>query len=431
MKTHRPLGNPWQRLSFFVGTALLVGAMGGRSAAAAPIKVACIGDQMTHSDLYSNSRETQPAGMQEYPRKLQDLLGAGYDVRNFGDCCASVIGGYVHSETHPYVSGKNYSGAVAFLPDIVIIGPWGRHDWGKSAMTALAAFTVPAFQTGYEDIINKFQALSSKPKIFVSSLVPLPYGMDGPDNGYKTSPQNAVVLALAAKYSLPVVDLFNTFMGAAAQPWFIQPPAKDSDGEHTSDAGSTKLSQMYAAAIMGTGTTVPTGGQSGGLGGSTGNGGSGPATGGTNGGGGKGGSGAGAGGATVSTGTGGDTTVSTGGTVGTGTGGTVATGTGGTVVVSTGGVVATSTGGALQGTGGSVSSGSGGITVAGSGGSNSSGSASGGDSGANASDSGGSSCAIGAGGGAQSPWGVFVVVALFALARRRSRQRAGRADAVR
>ncbi len=426
MKTRRPpLGNSSKGQPFFVASALLLGMVGGRAAVAAPIKVACIGDQMTHSDLYSNSRETQPPGMQEYPRKLQDLMGAGYDVRNFGDCCASVISGYASSETHPYVSGGNYKNAVAFLPDIVIIGPWGRHDWGKSAMTALAAFTVPKFQTGYEDLITKFQALSSKPKIFISSLVALPFGMDGPDNGYKTSPQNDVVLALAAKYNLPVVDLFNTFMGAAAQPWFIQPPAKDSDGEHTSDAGSTKLAMMYAAALMGMGTTVPTGGQSGSVGGSTGNGGSASATGGTNGAGGKGGSaaGTGSGGDTGATGTGG-------GTIATGTGGTVTPGTGGTVVVSTGGTVPTSTGGALQGTGG-VSSGSGG-TVASSGGSNSSGSGSGGDSsGATNNDSSSSSCAIGAGGGAQSPWGVLVVVGLFALARRRSRQRAGSADAVR
>jgi MYXO-CTERM domain-containing protein len=238
-----------------LGGLVLLGVPAAREVGAAPIKVACIGEQTTHSDLFPGDPQSQPPGMQEYPRKLQDLLGAGYVVNNFGDCCASVIGGYVHSETHPYVSGKNYKAAVAFAPDIVVIGSWGRHDWGKSAMTALASFTIPAFQTGYEDIITKFQALPSKPKIFASTLIPIPNGMDGPDDGYKTSPASNVVTMLAAKYSLPIVDLFTAFTGATTL--FIQPPMKDSDGEHTSDAGGTKIAQLVAAAILGMGAPAP------------------------------------------------------------------------------------------------------------------------------------------------------------------------------
>jgi hypothetical protein len=243
-------------LAILLGGTMVVGLAAAGQVVAAPIKVACIGEQTTHSDLFPGDPQSQPPGMQEYPRKLQDLLGSGYSVFNFGDCCASVISGYPSSETHPYVTGKNYKAAVAFAPDIVVIGSWGRHDWGKSAMTALAAFTIPAFQTGYEDMITKFQALPSKPKIFVSSLIPIPNGMDGPDDGYKTSPASNVVTMLAAKYSLPIVDLFTAFTGATTL--FIQPPMKDSDGEHTSDAGGTKIAQLVAAAILGKSAPAPT-----------------------------------------------------------------------------------------------------------------------------------------------------------------------------
>lgn len=325
-----------------IGGAILFAASGvaGR-AVAAPIKVACVGDNMTHSDLFSNSRETQPPGMQEYPRKLQDLMGSGYDVRNFGDCCASVVSGYPSSETHPYVSGSNYKNAAAFLPDIVIIGPWGRHDWGQSAKTALSAFSVANFQKGYEDLINKFQTLSSKPKIYVSSLVPLPFGMDGPDGmmNLKTSPQSDVVTALAEKYNLPIIDLFTAFTNQPTL--FIQPPMKDSDGEHTSDLGSTKIAQMVAAALKGGsssdgGVSNGVGGHSasstGGSGGhaarspdasSTGSGGDVGATGGA----------AATGGSSAIAGTGGATSGSSGGFTGTavGTGGSSTLGTGGSV----------------------------------------------------------------------------------------------------
>jgi hypothetical protein len=331
--------HPAVRLRFapaiLLGGLVFLGVPEVGGAAAAPIKVACIGEQTTHSDLFPGSPEAQPPGMQEYPRKLQDLLGAGYQVMNFGDCCASVIGGYVHSETHPYVSGKNYKAAVAFAPDIVVIGSWGRHDWGKSAMTALASFTVPAFQTGYEDIIMKFQALPSKPKIFASTLIPIPNGMDGPDNGYKTSPQSDVVTMLATKYSLPTVDLFTAFTGHPEL--FIQPPMKDSDGEHTSDAGSTKIAQLVAAAITGTAVTptpagdagVPATGSGGKAGGGSGAGGAkGPPAGGSGGAPGDGG---------VTTGSGGAAPSSSGGApvvvIGSGSGGTAPASSGGAPVV--------------------------------------------------------------------------------------------------
>jgi MYXO-CTERM domain-containing protein len=272
---------------------------------------------------------------------------------NFGDCCASVIGGYVHSETHPYVSGKNYKAAVAFAPDIVVIGSWGRHDWGKSAMTALASFSVPAFQTGYEDIIMKFQALPSKPKIFASTLIPIPGGMDGPDNGYKTSPQSDVVTMLATKYSLPTVDLFTAFTGHPEL--FIQPPMKDSDGEHTSDAGSTKIAQLVAAAITGTPVTPTPAGDAGVP--ATGSGGS--KAGGPGAGGAKGPPAGGSGGATGTGGVDASGGAAPGGGPTTGTGGAIVFGSGGAPVVvsgSGGATVVFTSGGAIGsfGTGGAV-----------------------------------------------------------------------------
>jgi hypothetical protein len=387
-------------------------------ATAAAIKVACVGDNMTHSDQFSNDRENQPPGMQEYPRKLQDLMGSGYDVRNFGDCCASVIGGYASSETHPYVSGSNYKNAVALLPDIVLIGPWGRHDWGKSAMTALAAFSVPAFQTGYEDIINKFQALSSKPKIIVSNLVPLPFGNDGPDGmmNLKTSPQRDVILALAAKYNLQVVDTFTAFSGAAAAPLFIQPPTKDSDGEHTSDMGSTKLAQMFAEALKGTSGSAP--GADGGVVASPDAGSGAPSGSGGNSGGGTGG---GTGGTAVAAGTGGSSASSssggstpptaTGGAVGTG-GASVLTGTGGASIppVSSGGATSPGGGVATTGTGGALATGptgTGGAPAAG----------------ATSSGSSGCSCGLAGEQGPAAAWGILAATAMLGLALVRSRRR--------
>lgn len=425
MMTRSLLRRPWYNLVTLVASLLVGLTLHGRAVQAAAIKVACIGDQMTHSDLFSNNRETQPVGMQEYPRKLQDLMGSGYDVRNFGDCCASVIGGYPHSETHPYVSGSNYKNAVAFAPDIVIIGPWGRHDWGKSAMTALPFFTVMAFQTGYEDIITKFQALPSKPKIYVSTLVPLPFGMDGPDNGYKTSPQNDVVKALAAKYNLPTIDLFTAFTNQPTL--FIQPPQKDSDGEHTSDAGSTKIAQMVEAALKGTATDggvsgPPDASQSGGTtgsGGVSGTGGAGGTVGATGGGGtaGAGVSSGSAGTGPAATGAAGATTTGSSGSTGTAVSGAAGTGVAATTGAAGTGVYSGAAGSASSGAAGNTSTGTGTGTGTGTAGASGAGPGQVGSPG----DSGTSGCRVGSGAPGRALWGSLVMMALFALALGRAR----------
>src|SRR6476659_3643911 len=124
MKQYRGTRNGRTLAIFFLATALCwTAAM--RAASAAPIKVACIGEHTTHSHAFpATNRETQPVGKQEYPAQLQTLLGAGYDVRNFGDCCSTVLQGYKIAETHPYINGSNandgpgYKESIAFLPDI-------------------------------------------------------------------------------------------------------------------------------------------------------------------------------------------------------------------------------------------------------------------------------------------------------------------------
>lgn len=337
MKTSTRAGSVWISRKACLGATLLAGVLDSGAALAAPIKVACVGEHTTHSDLFSNSRETQPPGMQEYPRKLQDLMGAAYDVRNFGDCCASVISGYAASETHPYVSGGNFRNSTAFVPDVVVIGSWGRHDWGLSAMTALPAFTIAKFQAGYDDLVSRYLALPNKPKIYVSTPIPILFGADGPDNGFKTSPAADAIRAVAAKYNLPIIDLYGAFFGQ--RDLFITPPMKDSEGEHTSDAGSTRIAQMVAAALKGqtpdAGVAPPA------LDGGTGADAA-PA---------NGSGGAGAGGRSVTGAASGGSSGSSGGA--SGTGGAAVLGTGGVAVLGTGGAASTSTGGSFaSGSGG-------------------------------------------------------------------------------
>jgi len=223
---------------------------------AAPIKVACIGEHTTHSDLYPpTNREAQPAGMQEYPAMLQTLLGAQYQVRNFGDCCASVLQNYTPAETHPYVlgalagRGPGYTESLAFLPDIVVIGSWGRHDWGMNKLPG-EVWDLATFQKDYDDLVTRYMKLSSHPKIYVSLPVPILFGQGTvPDNGVTTSSVLPAIKAVAAKYNLPIIDLYTAFLGR--KDLFRMPPT-DGEGEHVADGpGLQHIADTVYAALMG------------------------------------------------------------------------------------------------------------------------------------------------------------------------------------
>jgi len=243
------------RLSLAVAVFCIVG---GRAlgAAAAPIKVACIGEHTTHSHAFpALNRETQPVGMQEYPAMLQTRLGAAYDVRNFGDCCATVTQGYstVGQENHSYVQGANagdgpaYIESMAFLPDIVVIGSWGRHDWGLSKAST-EVWNLPKFQQDYDNLVQRYMALSTHPRIFVSLPVPILFGTDGPDNGVLTSSVVTVIQAVAAKYNLPIVDLYAPFFNH--RELYKQPPDPEGEGEHVTDVGLGIIADKVYAAML-------------------------------------------------------------------------------------------------------------------------------------------------------------------------------------
>lgn len=75
------------------------------------IKVACIGNSVTYGYGHKNPSETS------YPSQLQKMLGINYEVRNFGHSGATLL-----SKGHrPYIKLPEYSNALQWEPDIVII----------------------------------------------------------------------------------------------------------------------------------------------------------------------------------------------------------------------------------------------------------------------------------------------------------------------
>lgn len=76
-----------------------------------PLKVACIGNSITYG-MTLPEREKQ-----SYPSRLQEMLGDGYVVGNFGKSGATLL----RHGHRPYNEQDEYKAAIEFAGDIVVI----------------------------------------------------------------------------------------------------------------------------------------------------------------------------------------------------------------------------------------------------------------------------------------------------------------------
>ena len=192
--------------------------------AAEPIKVACVGDSIT-----------QGAGAksgQSYPSQLQALLGDGYKVGNFGVSGRTLL----KKGDFPYWKEKKYQDALAMEPAIVVI-MLGTNDTKPQNWKFEAEF-----DADYRELVKSFQALKSKPKVFVCRPVPVPgqgnYGINE-ENIQKEIPR---VDALAKELGCGVIDMHAAL---------AKTPELLPDRVHPNTAGAGEMAKAAAKAIAG------------------------------------------------------------------------------------------------------------------------------------------------------------------------------------
>ncbi len=121
------------------------------------VKVACVGDSITYGAAIQD-RENR-----NYPVQLGQLLGDGYDVRNFGVNGATLL----KNGDLPYWTRPQFKMATEFQPDIVII-KLGTND-SKPQNWKYA----DRYGDDLQAMITHFQTLESRPQIFVCRPVPV------------------------------------------------------------------------------------------------------------------------------------------------------------------------------------------------------------------------------------------------------------------
>jgi acyl-CoA thioesterase I len=130
----------------------LFGAAAG-AAAAEPIRVACVGNSITHGG----------GGTTSYPGQLGPLLGAGYDVRNFG------VGGttLLKKGDFPYWNETAFRNALDFRPHIVILS-LGTNDSKPQNRVFLDEFFADCM-----DMIGRFRAVNPNVHLLVCNCPPV------------------------------------------------------------------------------------------------------------------------------------------------------------------------------------------------------------------------------------------------------------------
>eukprot|EP00747_Dinoflagellata_sp_TGD_P132847 gnl/TRDRNA2_/TRDRNA2_175125_c1_seq6.p1 gnl/TRDRNA2_/TRDRNA2_175125_c1~~gnl/TRDRNA2_/TRDRNA2_175125_c1_seq6.p1 ORF type:complete len:261 (+),score=14.82 gnl/TRDRNA2_/TRDRNA2_175125_c1_seq6:31-813(+) len=208
-----------------------------------PRRVACIGDSITRGPKVPLS--------ESYPSQLQQLLGTGYEVKNFGVEGQTIV---IRPWDSYFKTHMNHE-ALAFLPEVAIV-QFGTND----AKTSFRAFFDASFEQDYGLMIDTLRNLSSKPEVYI--MVPPPLFMDAFHDSNQTVIQNVLpplVRKIATTKGLPPpIDNFKLFTtlcpsysrSVGRKSFDTEECELISDGCHPTPIGYTKIAEHVHEAII-------------------------------------------------------------------------------------------------------------------------------------------------------------------------------------
>lgn len=183
-------------LTFFLILALAPFGS-GLHAAEKPGRLACVGDSITFGV------GTGLPAFYSYPAQLERMLGKAWEVRGFGDSGSTLLKG----GDKPYQNQQAFKNALNFNPEVVVI-MLGTNDTKPQNWRLKDSFVAD-----YRDLIGKFKALPSRPRIYICRPVPVPgignYGI----NNAAILEQFPLVELVAKEEAVGVIDLYASLDG--------------------------------------------------------------------------------------------------------------------------------------------------------------------------------------------------------------------------
>jgi acyl-CoA thioesterase-1 len=185
-----------------------------QSAAASPVRVACVGDSITSDS--------------EYTDLLSAMLGDTYTVENFGAGRTTVSLQF----NKPYMNQAAFKHAQSFNPDIVVI-MLGTND------AYLSEQQRSNFINDYKALIAAFQSLQSNPEIYIAVPPPVFNNTMGLPTAVLDNEVVPLVNQTATDLGLPTIDVHTPLLGY---------PEDFKDGVHPNISGSQVIAhEIYNA----------------------------------------------------------------------------------------------------------------------------------------------------------------------------------------
>jgi acyl-CoA thioesterase I len=188
------------------------------------MKVACIGDSIT----------ALPSGWCGY---LGTALGSGYMAQTFGVSGTTLLkntGGL-----GSYSASSQYKPSHDFAPNIVVIMLGTNDSMPRNWMTGKDHFIAD-----YEELIDSYTSLATKPKVFLNTAPPASDNNQFTISGTTIEKElNPLIKEVAAKKMCPLVDVWAALDGDVSK-------LGSSDGVHPGASGSKIIGDAVAKAIM-------------------------------------------------------------------------------------------------------------------------------------------------------------------------------------
>lgn len=196
------------------------------------IKVACIGDSITYGHGISDWEKNN------YPAVLQQILGNGYHVANFGSSgtCVNPNG------DQPYRSRAIYQESLDYNADVLVF-MLGTNDSKPENWTDAATFSEQ-----YKALLDTYLNGENAPKVYIG-LCAQAYYIDGVTEGVaEYDIQPAVVDEIAAllqeMYVGTEVEIIDVHSLTEQHPeWF------EKDGIHPNNDGARGIAELVAETI--------------------------------------------------------------------------------------------------------------------------------------------------------------------------------------
>lgn len=199
------------------------------------IRIACVGDSITFGSGIGDREHAS------YPAQLQDILGDDYEVKNFGISARTMLS----TGDHPWVKEPQCQQSMDFKPNIVFIKLGSNdskpHNWKTAAEYGADATA----------LVQKFQALASKPRIILCSPAPAFKGAKGEDvfgirDSIITGEEIPALIEVAKKTNSEFVDLHQELLlygASTAESWMM-------DKIHPDPFGAEAIAKRIAEQVQ-------------------------------------------------------------------------------------------------------------------------------------------------------------------------------------